>query len=203
MTRQKVEFPANIPTQVELDGIGTLQANQRGDDEYRYFLKNDRIMWVPPAVHAQLEAAQANNGDVVTITKGQAKARAPITWKVQLCEDEPGAGYSNAPSPAANSISQSTGAGYREPGRERRPYTHPVQPLAPAAPAPPRPPQPAAQLAADAPELPLTAADRMAAAMRDAIDLWRGAAQYAPDLHWDAGDVRALAATLFIDGGKR
>jgi hypothetical protein len=202
--REKVEFPANIPTVVELDGIGTLQASKSGDDEYRYFLRSNRIMWVPPAVHGQLESAQANTGDVFEICKRQAKARAPITWTVRPAE---------APD-AAHGHGYSSGYDERTPQgwahREGpRPTPQPTPQRAAAAAAaypppilPPQRPQPAAQLAANAPELPITAADRMAAAMRDAIDLWRGATSYENSLQWNAADVRALAATLFIDGAK-
>src|ERR1039458_2518098 len=98
MSRQKVEFAANVPTQVELDGIGTLQQSQSGNDQYRYFLKGDGIMWVEPAVHEQIRAADANTGDTITITKHQAKARAPLAWEVRIGQAQPaprGNGYSN------------------------------------------------------------------------------------------------------------
>jgi len=196
MNREKVEFSPNIPTIVELDGFGTLQPSTNGADEYRYFLKGDKIMWVPPVVHEAIAATNAGKGDAFRITKHQAKARAPITWEASPVTHQPGNGYST------ENYDRQPGQGWTKREAPQQPPTarRPMQ-TAPAAP-PARAPQPAAQLAADAPELPTTPADRMAAAMKDAIDLWRGAANYAPEIKWDAGDVRALAATLFIDGSK-
>jgi hypothetical protein len=207
--REKVEFPANIPTIVELDGPGTLQASKNGDDEYRYFLEHERIMWVPPQVHEQIVAAGAfHPGATFQICKHQAKARAPITWEVIEIADEPrGAGYSNAPSPTQPQGYQERtvqGWTHREgPRPQPQPQRHPTSQAPPPAPPIRTQPQPAAQLAADAPEYPTGPADRMAAAMRDAIELWRGASSMEPGLIWNAADVRALAATLFIDGGRK
>jgi hypothetical protein len=207
--REKVEFPANIPTVVELDGIGTLQASKSGDDEYRYFLRSNRIMWVPPAVHEQLESAAANSGDVFEICKRQAKARAPITWTVRPAETPvAGHGYSNQADTHHDVRIPGQGWTTRE---GPRPQLTPQRAATAAAAYPPpilpaQRPQPAAPqrgpLAANTPELPLTAADRMAAALRDAIDLIRGAASYEPSIAWTSSDVRAIAATIFIEQSK-
>jgi hypothetical protein len=264
-TREKVEFPANIPTIVELDGIGALQASRNGDDEYRYFLRQNRIMWVPPAVHDQIEQQMGNTGDVFEILKSQAKARAPITWTARLTETTRPIhastnGYSNAPSPtkpnlectlteadrqrvvaeadARNSIVRPgapqrdlraeayarDAASYRQPtsqapnplhefgiprspaetcscGRRANAAIPGQTPTCPRC-AAQRQPQPAAATAAQAPELPIGPADRMAAALRDAIDLVRGAREYEPSLQWSTADVRAIAATIFIEQSK-
>lgn len=205
MNREKVEFPANIPTVVELDGIGTLQCSKSGDDEYRYFLRDNRIMWVPPAVHEQIAAAEGNTGDAFQITKHQAKARAPIQWEAQLIEQRPGTGYSNQPpaaAPAPRPQRDLRAAAYARDAREASHHQPTSQAPHQAGAREYQPPQPAAQLAADAREYATGPADRMAQALKDAIDLTRGAKQYAPELAWSTADVRAIAATLFIEGAK-
>jgi hypothetical protein len=206
MSREKVEYSPNLPTIIELDGPGTQQASQSGAEEWRYFLRDERITWVPPAVHQQIVATGADYpGGTYRVTKHQAKARAPITWEVERVDQPTTAGYSNAASPTTEThYDERTPQGWT---RREGPRPTPQPQSAPRSQAPPpaapqRQPQPAAQLADTAPELPITAADRMAQALKDAIDLWRGASNYAPELHYDAGDVRALAATLFIDGHK-
>jgi len=205
MPRQKIEFAANIPTQVELDGDGTLQASKSGDDEYRYFLASERIMWVPPEVHQQILHSGAAKGDTITIERSK-PGKAAATWKVSTRDDERGNGYSNAPSPTTpppqRMPDQNAGRSTRTAGQgwtENQP-TAQAPPARPLASAPQQTaPQPAAQLAA---ELPITPADRMAGALRDAIELIRGCATYEPSIAWTSADVRAIAATLFIGGEK-
>lgn len=238
MPRDKVTFPLNIPTQVILDSAGELQPTKNGDDEYRYFLRANRIMWVPPVVHDQILASGASEGDALVIEKSKT-GKAAATWIVGTTQDERANGYSTMPSPTraepdsdgrgprrttldqqppqpyatAHMEPTTQGWTHREgprpvPQPQRQPTSQAAPPTLPRAlagdypPTPQRAPQPAAQLAADAPELPTTDADRMAAALRDAIDLIRGAIQYEPSLTWSAADARAIAATLFI-GGRR
>lgn len=193
MPRTKVTFPANIPTQVILNTLGDLQASASGEDEYRYFLDPDQIMWVPPNVHQAIHAEPIGAGDAITITRHK-RGKEAATWTVEHDSQAERAqakahGYSHAPSPTA------------PPQRQPAAQAPPARPLASA---PQRTaPQPAVGLAD---ELPITAADRMAGALRDAIDLTRGARQYEPSIQWTAADVRAIAATLFIaaeKGGQR
>jgi hypothetical protein len=200
MNREKLTFAANIPTIIELDDAGNLQPSTSGADEYRYFLQHDRITWVPPAVHQQIIASGADYPNATfRVVKHQQKARGPITWEVARV-DGPNErlGYSNAPTPTTPPRPQPYDSAHTERTPNGQWYDR-------AAAAPPQrsQPQPAAQLAAEAPELPITAADRMAAALRDAIDLTRGAATYEPAIAWTSADVRAIAATLFIDGGRK
>jgi hypothetical protein len=193
MNREKVQFAPNLPTIIELEGPGTLQQSANGAEEYRYFLQDERITWVPPAVHAQIVASGADHpGATFRVTKHQAKARAPITWEVERVSTARGNGYSSAPAPQAPPVDHFE----RTPGQGWTARTAPQQ--QPAQAQQRQQPQPAAQLAHDAPEFPTTPADRMAAALRDAIDLIRGAAHYEPSIAWTSSDVRAIAATLFI-----
>jgi hypothetical protein len=227
MPRDKVTFPLNIPTQVILDSAGELQPTKNGDDEYRYFLRANRIMWVPPIVHDQILASGASEGDALVIEKSKT-GKAAATWIVGTTQDERANGYSTMPSPTKPQAAPQP-ASYDE--RTTQGWTHREGPRPVPQPTPARaasqtaaypppimpaqrtalreecapawvPPQPATQLAADAPELPTTDADRYAAALRDAIDLIRGAIQYEPSLTWTAADARAIAATLFIGGRK-
>jgi hypothetical protein len=85
--REKVTFAPNIPTQVQLEStLGQEQPSRNGTAEYRYFLRDHRIMWVPADVHRLIQATEPRNGDLVTITRSQASAKAPASWTV-----EPGA----------------------------------------------------------------------------------------------------------------
>jgi hypothetical protein len=225
--REKVTFPANIPTCVILAGAGQLQpSTTNGADEYRYFLADEQIMWVPPAVHNQIVELGAAEGDALTIERSK-PGKAAATWIVHQA-DSTGHGYSNGPSPAqANADARTRNARpdlqpaqrmpAQEAGREVRTAGQGWTQREPTSQAPPpssaqdhqsgarthQQPQPAAQLAADAPELATTPADRMAQALKDAIDLTRGAKQYAPEISWSTSDIRAIANTLFIDGGGK
>jgi hypothetical protein len=209
MPRDKVTFPLNIPTQVILDSAGELQPTKNGDDEYRYFLRANRIMWVPPTVHDQILASGASEGDALVIEKSK-PGKAAATWIVGTTQDERANGYSTMPSridtpptpPAAprpqrelHSPEHARYADAQRAASQAAAYPPPIMPAQ-------RAPQPAAQLAADAPELATTDADRYAAALRDAIDLVRGAQQYEPAMQWTAADARAIATTLFIGGRK-
>jgi hypothetical protein len=200
VNREKVTFPPNIPTQVLVDGSGTLQESASGAPEYRYFLEGNRIMWVPPEVHQYIAAALASgSGDqreAFTITK-QKQGRTAATWSVQLSQAERPSvtrnGY-GTPSPATPPAIE----------HERTPYQGWIAREQPARSAP----QPAAVLAAEAgPELAITAADRMASALRNSIELWAAATTHAKahglQLAPNAGDVRATATTLFIAEGGR
>ena len=206
MNRDKVTFAANIPTQVILDGPGELQPSKNFTDEYRYFLQNGRIMWVPPEVHEQIIDSGATDGDQLTIERSK-RGKDAATWIVRSTndardarDDARGHGYSNerAPQPPPVQPAQP----YDQPRMERTAQGWTQRAAAQAPPPQRQQPQQAALLASDAPELATTPADRMAQALKDAIDLVRGAKQYEPELSWNAGDVRAIAATLFIGGGK-
>jgi hypothetical protein len=193
--RNKVEFATNVPTAVMLDGLGTEQQNKAGEPEYRYFLDADSIMWVPPQVHGEIEQLQRRygvKGLEIAITKQQAKRGAPIRWTVEHIADEPDSAQavraaatapsSRAPLPPPT---PATSNGHRPPAA--RPAPTPVPP----------------PYTADAP---LTLADQLAGCLAAAIDAAAEAAIYAErhgmTLRWDAGDIRAMAATLLIGEQK-
>ena len=193
--RTKVTFAPNIPTQVILDGPGELQPSKSGTDEYRYFLANDRIMWVPPEVHQQIERAQAQEGDMLTITRVKGAGKTASTWQVEHHAEEPAAAAVRA---------TSTAQAYRQPSPQQRAAARPASPPENGYTATDQPAQ--TRILA---ELPVTAADRLAGALAAAIDAAAEASTYAQRrgliLAWNAGDIRALAATLYIEhrtGGR-
>lgn len=189
MPRQKVTFAANIPTQVVLDGAGELQPSNNGAEEYRYFLAANRIMWVPPEVHRQIEHQQAREGDCLTITKSK-PGKAAAQWIVEQSADEPNYGYSGSPSPT----------------RSTPPVRETTDDRVARALASIPPPQQRPALAPPQAEAPLTTTDRLAGALAAAIDAATEASIYAArkglTLAWNAGDIRALAATLYIEHSK-
>jgi len=190
--RTKVTFSPNIPTQVVLDSPGELQQSKNGADEYRYFLQGDQIMWVPPEVHQQIEHAGATQGDTFTIAKVKV-GKAAATWTVEQHADEPGYGYGN-PSPTTPPRLTS------QPRPAPTPVTHERTAQGWIA----------RQAAAPTPdarqEQPLTNTDKLSAALAAAIDAAAEASTYAHrkgvTLAWTASDIRAMAATLYIDAGK-
>jgi hypothetical protein len=170
--RQRITFRQGVTQQVTIETEGVLQPGIAGD-EYRYTASNHRIMWVPPEVHHAIQASGADLPATYEITKGKSG------WLTVHLADEP-----PAPQPIASA--------------PRRAPT-------PAA-AAPREPQPR-DLPAAPPKLPglqdeqpysasmytsLCAAIRVAAAAEEfARSIGRAIA-------FETGDVRAIAATLFI-----
>jgi hypothetical protein len=177
--RDRVTFRQNEKQSVTADGPGTAQQGNNGT-EYRYMLDGHRIMWVPEDVHRAIEAAAqqtAGNGGsgwpiALEITK-----RKDAPWEVVHLVDEPrpALGYGK-PSPTS-----------------ARPATAPP----PAKPAPrPAPPTGDAQPYNAGMYTALCAAIRTAAAAEEfARSIGRAIA-------FETADVRAIAATLFIQGTK-
>lgn len=189
--RQKVTFPPNIPTQIQLASEGEPQENKAGETEYRYFLSDHKIAWLPAEVHAAIQRAGAGEGDTIVVTKQKAGKAAP-TWAVETYAEEPAAAALRAAETAPAS---------RAPSPQQQRAAAPQQPAAP---------QPAAQLAADAPELPTTAADQLAAALLIAIDQATEAEAYARrkglPVRWTSEDLRCMAITVYLEharGGRR
>lgn len=177
--RDRITFTINQPVEIQLDRDGnpTASTARDGSEEYRYFLAQHRIMWVPAEVHAAIQRADGGDSACFALTKH----RAPKPWTViQLEADEP------------------------------------QQPAARPAPAPaPQPPTPAARRAPDMPAQrhinepesdngPLYTA--LCAAIRTAAAAERFGASIGRPVAFETGDIRAMAATLFIHqtgGGPR
>jgi len=183
MNREKVTFSPNIPTQVILDGDGELQPSKNGDEEYRYFLEADRIMWVPPEVHAQILRHGAREGDAITITRVKAAGKAASTWTVEHEAEEPAGAALRAAETAPAS---------RTPTPQQRP---------------PATPRLLDSSTPETDELPITPLHaQLFAAIAAAIDAARDAEAYAQAhglvVRFTAEDVRALAITAYIQTAR-
>jgi hypothetical protein len=183
MNRDKVTFSPNIPTQVILDGPGTLQPSVNGADEYRYILAHERIMWVPPEVHAQIQRHGAAEGDAITITKHKT-SKAGCTWTVEHEAEEPA---------AAGIRAAATAPASRTPTPQQRPAAT-SRLLDSSTPEP-----------GELPEItPLHA--QLFGCIAAAIDAARDAEAYAQahgyPQHFNAEDVRAIAITAYIQTAR-
>jgi hypothetical protein len=205
--RTKITFPPNVPQLVDLNDPAVLSPGLSGD-QYQYILHGDKIMWVDPAVHAQIVALGATSGDSVAITKRVTPSangtRGKTSWTVERVQDEP----AEVPAPDWHEIR----AGHAQPIDGRR---HPQPAPAPAATPAPRPPQPAAVMAAQIPDRrqpaaapqPASEADALLSALTTAIDVVALAEKHAArlgfPLHFEAADIRALASGLMIERRDR
>jgi hypothetical protein len=186
--REKVTFPTNTPVFVRLESEPTLAPGRFGD-EYQYFLADDKIAWLKPEAHAAVQACGAGPGDEVAITKRETRSgnRKAVAWTAEKVEEEPGAA---PPAPAApprpNGAAKVNGDAHAD---TSGPVAVPAKPAAAAA-----------------LEIPGEAAN-LFAALKTAIDVAALAMQYAREkgmpLHFDAGDVRALASGLMIERRER
>jgi len=187
--RERITFDANTTVTVILDGIGTEQAGREGP-EYRYFLQQHRIMWVPPEVHAQIERAGGNTGSTFEITKKK-HGRYAATWEVvEVADEPPSAGYGEA-SPTRQANPQPAAA---------RPAPTPVKPAANG------------NTSTRQQQLPETSGEPFSASMyaclcaaiRVSAEAEKFAQQIGRPLAFETGDIRAMAASLFIhaNGGR-
>ena len=186
--RERITFDANTTQTVTLDGIGAEQAGRDGP-EYRYFLRDHKIMWVPPEVHAEIERANGNTGSTFDITKKK-HGRNPATWEVvEVVDEPPSAGYGQAsPTRQAN------------PQPAARPAPTPVKPAANA------------NTSTRQQQLPQTTGEPWSASLYSclcaAVNVAAEAEKFAQSigrpLAFETPDIRAMAASLFIhaNGGK-
>jgi len=181
--REKIVFPTNTPVLVTLEAEPTLAPGRFGD-EFQYFLSGDKIAWLKPEAHAAVQACGARVGDEVAITKRETRNgnRKAVSWTAEKVEEEPPEAAA-LPAPANNGAAKVNGNAHTD-------ASGPV--AVPARPAPVEIPGEAANLFA---------------ALKTAIDVAALAMQYAREkgmpLHFDAGDVRALASGLMIERRER
>lgn len=176
--REVVRFESGTPVVVGLEFDDARQVAGRFGDQYRYWLTEGRIMFVDPPVHDAIQQAGAKAGDELCITKHSKPGRR-TQWEVARVEEEP----AEADSAAA---------------------------LASPAPTGTAKPEPAALRTINSPQgtaAPQEAADKLAACLCAAIDAALTAQKYAAErgltLAWNAGDIRAMAATLHIGSRPR
>jgi len=184
--RERISFRQDQPTNIRLEGTGnpTEQPSRDGSPEYRYFLADRKIMWVPADVHELIQRADSGQQAQFTITKH----KAPKPWTVIAIEDEPlAARYApehRAPAPAPQPAP-------REAAQLR-------QQLQPA-------PQAALPLAEAEDPYAASYYTCLCAAVRIAANAEKFGQQIGRALALDSTDVRTIATTLFIHatGGGR
>ena len=170
--RDRVEFPWNTPILVTLQGAG-FQQDGRNGTEYRYFLGDHRIMWVPAEVHHQIlrHCGSAPSGAELAITRHKT-GRNTATWTVERVEEEPLASHiESAPEPPPPAPAPDNG------------YTAADQPAQT---------QPA--------KVPYSESlyTALCAAVRVAQEAEKFAQSIGRPLAFGTDDIRALAATIYI-----
>jgi hypothetical protein len=164
--RTRITYRQDQTQAVRVEGPGVEQAGVKGL-EYRYTLAGHGIMWVPPAVHAAIQAATAGHYPAdFEITK-----RRGDQWETVHVIDAPA-----APPPAArpNATERALAAITAPPAQPNLPGTTTAEPYS------------GSMYTA------LCAAIRTAAAAETfARSIGRAVA-------FQTGDIRAIAATLFI-----
>jgi hypothetical protein len=83
--RKKVEFKTNLPVQIALAyDNGILKQDGRFGDYWIYTLADERVMFVPPIVHDQIEKLHISRGQAFTITKQERRVgnKRVIEWLV-------------------------------------------------------------------------------------------------------------------------
>jgi hypothetical protein len=182
--RERISFRQDQPTDIRLEGTGnpTEQPSRDGTPEYRYFLADRKIMWVPAEVHELIQRADSGQQAQFAITKH----KAPKPWTVIAIEDEPlAARYAPehrapAPQPAP---------------REAADLRKQLQPA----------PQAALPLAEAEDPYAASYYTCLCAAVRIAANAEKFGQQIGRALALDSQDVRTIATTLFIHatGGSR
>ena len=87
--RKKVEFKTNLPVQVALAyDNGILKQDGRFGDYWIYTLADERVMFVPPIVHDQIEKLKIARGQAFSITKQEKRVgnKRVIEWLVDHTE---------------------------------------------------------------------------------------------------------------------
>jgi hypothetical protein len=84
--RKKVEFKTNLPVQIALAyDNGILKQDGRFGDYWIYTLADERVMFVPPIVHDQIEKLKIARGQAISITKQEKRVgnKRVIEWLVE------------------------------------------------------------------------------------------------------------------------
>ena len=178
--RTRITYRQDQTQTVTVEGPGFEQPGVRGM-EYRYMLAGHGIMWVPPAVHAAIQGAAAGRYPAdFEITK-----RRNDTWETVHVVDE-----SATPQPATRPA-PAGGNGWPAQSESAPPPAPRTAPTA-APPAATGEPYNASMYTA------------LCAAIRTAAAVETFARQIGRAVAFETGDIRAIAATLFIhaEGGR-
>jgi hypothetical protein len=197
--RERIKFELNRPIEVTIEGEGVEQAGTYGI-EYRYMLADRKIMWVQPDAHYAIDRIhQSGTTWPFTVEICHRKdGRKAATWEVVHLEDEP-----QQPAARPRPASQQPAA---------RPEPTPAMPAAsralplsngPANGDPPAASQPDPRVATEVGNVDLYTC--MCAAIRVAAAAEKFAAQIGRSLAFETADIRAMAASLYIEnrGARR
>ena len=201
--RDRIQFEWNEAQTVVLEDSGVPQEGRNGP-EFRYFLADHCIMWVPPEVHHQIQRHTQTYPFECIITRHKT-GHNQATWTVERLEDEPPEAQQQqqqtAPPPPPKPAARTTRT--RKPATAARPEPTPEPPAQqqqqPAARPSPTPVMPRTQ---DYSNAMYTA---LCAAIRTAAEAEKFAQSIGRPLAFETADIRALAATLYIqhNGGGR
>ncbi len=211
---EKVEFQPNVPTPVVLAYDSPLNAPSKrgGPMQYAYSLEGDRIMYLDEDPHNQIQSSGAKRGDQLEITKKVVRhaGKNIINWEVIHVDTDyqPGdpEGYPDTVDDDDRDDDEPTPA----PPPRRTPPPPPPPAAAKStksnAVPPARATRPNGNAATPPPIRKTEAAMEMCAALCAAIDAAAEAESYARKksltVEFGAEDIRAIAATLFIQHNK-
>ena len=197
--REKIEFPTNTPVLVTLDfNEGILKPGRFGD-EYQYVVNQDAgIFWAKPELHQLIEKSVARAGDDIYITKREVRDgnRKRVQWEVARVEEEPAAAAAAAPPPAP--VAKPNGTHVAAAASRTQPQAAPrlAEQLCEA--------HREANCQLCRQQQPI---NPLSQALRMAIDAAVEAREYANrrgiQIGFAVEDIRAMAATLLINGGRR
>jgi hypothetical protein len=176
--RQKVTFETNIPQIVSFEFPEPKEvASVRGGTQWQYFVHGDRIMWLDDAAKRAIDACHPLAGDQIELCKREVRDgnRKRVEWQAQIWEPAPTQVNNRGPQPAPA----------RKPPAQAQ--AAPVAQRTNAAP-------PASQ---DALSFGIGHALKLAYDAAVALESYSGGA-----VHFDAADLRAMAATLLINTSK-
>jgi hypothetical protein len=205
----------NEQIQVVLASPGIEQPNSQGESEWRYFLEGERVMWVPTHIHQAIHAA--TNGEPIGkafVIQRYKPGTAPFVWQIKAGATAPpqnghnGSSYTATQQPAQTQPKCWCGAAADYPNADgkgtpmcsRHAYGQNT-----AAMHSPQTGKPANQMQPG--EVALSLGDSLAGAFCAAIDAAGEAITYAKSkglqLSFSTGDIRAMAATLFMAEQER
>ena len=196
--REKIEFPTNTPVLVTLDfNEGILKPGRFGD-EYQYVVNQDAgIFWAKPELHQLIEKSGARAGDDIYITKREVRDgnRKRVQWEVARAEEEPVVAAA-APPPAPVAKLNGTHAEAATPRTQPQAAPRLAEQLCEA--------HREANCQLCGQQQPI---NPLSQALRMAIDAAVEAREYSNTRGIQIGfaveDIRAMAATMLINGGRR
>ena len=206
--REKITLgtlPMNTPHAFTLEGDGGVETQGNWGTQYRYMWSGNRISFVDPVIHQMIQDVQARDGDSIKFWRLETRngtRRGPVQYRIELINTADAGDYADK-----QLASQPKAAAAAAPASPP-----PARPAAPAITPAPQAAAPAAspreeQATAATPSVATTQAAPLSAALVAAIDAAATAESYA-EAHsrrvtFTSEDIRALAITAYIQGGRK